>query len=159
MKKITGLVICLVLSLTLFTDSHAQSEAKIKRKIEAMAKEMSEQMVKGVYITKYYADDAISLPNWQPMLEGIDAIKANAETNKNAGLQFTKFQLTPYKITKYDDIVTEIGSYELSLTIPEVPQPVVDKGKYVNVWQIQKNGDLKILVDAWNTDVDPMAPQ
>jgi ketosteroid isomerase-like protein len=32
-----------------------------------------------------------------------------------------------------------------------------DHGKYLTVWEKQKDGSLKVKVETWNSDVDPMS--
>ena len=54
------------------------------------------------------------------------------------------------------EMVIEIGEYAISLTIPGMEMPVADKGKYITVWERQKDGSLKIKIETWNTDVNPM---
>jgi hypothetical protein len=37
--------------------------------------------------------------------------------------------------------------------VPEWP----DNGKYITIWEIQKDGTPKIKVETWNTDNNPWA--
>ena len=159
MKKITLLTSLICLSLFSVTEGIAQKQAEIEAKLEKIAAEMSEKMVKGDFQHDYYADDAISMPEWQPMIEGIEALKANADQMKASGINFTKFELKPLKVIINGKMVTEIGTYDLTMTMPEVPEPISDKGKYLTIWEIQKRGDMKIKVETWNTDMSPMEPQ
>lgn len=151
------LLVCL--SLFMLTETFAQKQADIKAKLEKIAAEMSEKMVKGDLHHDYYADDAISMPEGQPMIEGIDALKANADQMEASGINFTEFELKPSKVMVNGKMVTEIGNYSLVVTMPEVPEPIADKGKYLTIWEIQKDGKLKIKVETWNTDMSPMGPQ
>jgi len=52
--------------------------------------------------------------------------------------------------------VIETGHYDISMQMPKMEQPLNDKGKYITVWQRQSDGSLKILVETWNTDTNPM---
>lgn len=134
---------------------YAQDQAAIEAKIREMNKTFAEQMISGTFTTDQYTPDAISMPNNQPMLQGLDAIKANAEQMKTMGFKFETFEATPVKILVNGKQVTEIGTYSMSMIIPEVPQPVTDKGKYLTLWEIQDDGSLKIKVETWNTDLMP----
>ena len=52
--------------------------------------------------------------------------------------------------------VTEVGHYVVKMQVPGIPEPVTDSGKYVTIWERQKDGSLKIFIDTWNTDTNPM---
>lgn len=143
----------LALSICGLTSAVAQDQAAIEAKINKMAKESSENMVKGVFTTDQYAPDAISMPNNAPILIGLDAIKANMAQMQ--GFKFDTFTTTPTKVMVNGKMVTEIGTYALSMTVPNAPGPVTDKGKYLTIWETQGDGNLKIKVEIWNTDVAP----
>lgn len=46
------------------------------------------------------------------------------------------------------------GAYEMTFNDP-TGKTVSDKGKYVTVWQKQKDGSWKVLLDIFNTDLPP----
>ncbi|MDZ7740833.1 MAG: hypothetical protein U5Q03_03560 [Bacteroidota bacterium] len=54
------------------------------------------------------------------------------------------------------NLIVEIGKYDLTLEMPMMLQPIKDHGKYLTVWEMQKDGSLKIKIETWNTDVNPM---
>ncbi len=159
MKTMKRLVITMFFVSGVSFVLQAQNDSEIETQIKKLAKTLSEQMVSGNWTVEHYAKDAISLPNNSPMLEGIEAIKASQEQMKAAGVKFTSFTATPTKIWVNGNQVTEIGTYELSLTMPQMPAPIKDKGKYLTIWEKQSDGSLKIKVDTWNTDLMPGAPQ
>jgi len=41
--------------------------------------------------------------------------------------------------------------------MPNMDKPMDDYGKYLTVWEKQKDGSLKIKIETWNSDVDPMS--
>lgn len=147
-----ALILCFIF---ISVHSFAQDEAKIEAKIHKMNKKMVEQMLKGEFTTDYYADDAISLPNQQPMLQGIEAIKASNEQAKAAGIKFESFDIKPVKIMINGNMVTEIGTYDMSMKIPNMPELYKETGKYLTLWEIQEDGELKIKVETWNTSSMP----
>lgn len=102
-----------------------------------------------------YTDDAYSLPSYSPMLKGIEAIKEQAEKDKEAAYKFTKFELNTLEVWDADDFVIEVGTYSLTMEMPEMPEPYEDNGKYVTIYEVQEDGSLKIKVDTWNSDVNP----
>lgn len=157
MKTIQQLIILfLFLILILPTTSFAQDNVKdIEKKVMDMTQNMAKQMLAGEYSTEHYTDDAISMPNNSPMLEGIEAIKTSGEQMISMGIKFNKVDFVTKQVIVEGNIAMEIGTYDMDMTIPNVPQTTTDKGKYLTIWEIQKNGDLKIKVETWNTDSPP----
>jgi hypothetical protein len=41
------------------------------------------------------------------------------------------------------------------MTMPNMPAPMEDHGKYLTVWEKQKDGSLKVKVETGNSEVDP----
>ena len=54
-------------------------------------------------------------------------------------------------------MITEIGTYKMNRSMPGMDKPMDDHGKYLTIWEKQKDGSLKIKVETWNSDVDPMS--
>lgn len=160
MKKLS--ILPAFLLFTVFFAVHvalAQSPAEYKAKIEKINKEMTQYMLEGnsEKSMSLYADDAISLPSYEPMHEGIASIrKANQEMIKS-GMKVTAFEPVTLKVMVSGDMITEIGTYKISMSIPGMEAPMNDHGKYITIWEKQKDGSLKVKVDTWNTDVDPMS--
>ena len=159
MKRVNLISVCLLLVI-IFAGSKvfAQSAADYKSKIMMADKEFAKNMLEGGMEKNLhmYAADAISMPNYAPMAEGIEAItKASAEDSKK-GTKYNSFELTAQKIIPNGNQITEIGTYKLNVTVPGMDKPVDDHGKYLNIWEKQKDGSLKIKIETWNSDVDPM---
>jgi ketosteroid isomerase-like protein len=152
----TGLFIVVFLTVNI---AFSQSESEYKSKIEAMNKEMVKDMLAGntAKILTNYTEDAISLPSYQPMAQGLAAIKKSSEEMAKSGVKFTSFTPTIVKVLVNGNHITEIGTYKISMTVPNMPAPMEDHGKYLTVWEKQKDGSLKVKVETWNSDVDPMS--
>lgn len=136
----------------------AQSEDELKRKVEKINKEMAKNMLEGNYTAGYnnYTADAISLPNNSTMLNGLDAIKASGQSMAQSGIKFKSFETTTMQVKSCGNQVTEIGTFKMSMSIPGMPNDYEDHGKYLTIWEKQADGSLKIKVEMWNTDVNPM---
>jgi ketosteroid isomerase-like protein len=159
MKKtfISGCVMIVVL----FTANIAlsQSNSDYKTKIESINKEMAKNMIEGntEKLLSLYTEDAISMPNYQPIQEGIAAIRtANAEMSKN-GVKYNFFTPTTLKVIANGNLITEIGTYKISMSMPNMDKPMEDQGKYLTIWEKQKDGSLKVKIEIWNSDVNPMS--
>ena len=135
----------------------AQSDAELKSKIEKLNGEMAKIMVSGDMEKglSFYTADVISLPNYDKMLSGIDALRKSNEEMKKAGWSVTSFKANTVSVMGSGNSVTELGTYEISFAMKGSDQPMKDAGKYVTIWEKQKDGSLKIKVEIWNTDKYP----
>lgn len=160
MKNVTIKSVSLML-FVLFTTTAAfsQTSAEYKTKIEALNKEMVKNMLAGnsEKMLAMYTEDAISLPSYEPMHDGLPAIKKASEDMAKTGVKFTAFQPTIHKVLVNGDVITEIGTYKITVTVPGMDKPMDDHGKYITIWQKQKDGSLKVKLDTWNSDVNPMS--
>jgi ketosteroid isomerase-like protein len=103
-----------------------------------------------------YTADAISMPSYAPMQEGIAAIRKASEDMAKSGAKYNSFDLKTVKIIPNGNLITEIGTYAINVTVPGMDQPVDDHGKYLTMYEKQKDGSLKIKIEIWNSDIDPM---
>jgi ketosteroid isomerase-like protein len=159
MKRTNVLSACLLLA-TLFSASvaYSQSNSEYKAKIEKMNKEMTKYMLEGntEKTLSLYTDDAISLPSYEPLCDGIAAIRKSSQAMAKSGWKCTAFEPTTLKVMANGNMITEIGTYKISMSMPGMDKPMDDHGKYLTIWEKQKDGSLKVKIDTWNTDVDPM---
>lgn len=106
-------------------------------------------------LMSFYADDAVVLPNYGKKLEGKKAIREKMEADREAGLVFESFTARIDEAWECEGMVYEIGTFALSLSLPDIARPIGEKGKYMTVWRRGKRGTLKILYEIWNTDIEP----
>jgi ketosteroid isomerase-like protein len=154
MKKFLSFVaVLIIISSSLF----AQDVNKIKAQIEKMDKAYTQAMLDKNLdkIMSMYTDDVISLPSYQPMVKGIEKIKELSEAQFKSDWKTTKFELIPTDVLVSGNLAIEVGNYDMTMSGPGVPE-WADKGKYLTVWEIQKDGSLKIKIETWNTDTDPL---
>jgi ketosteroid isomerase-like protein len=149
------LLLCIAISAT------SQSDDQLKEKIVKINKEISKAMLEGnsQVTLGYYAADAISMPNNAKMVQGIEAIKKSNEEMMSSGFKVNSFELNTVMVKEVENMVTEIGNYKMSFSMPGMPEASQDAGKYINIWEKQADGSLKIKVEMWNTDLNPMAQQ
>lgn len=146
----------------LFYAAHLFAQAdkeQMMKKLEQWNKKFSTATISGdnKTILAFYADDAYSLPSYSPMMIGKKAIADGMKMNENPAMKMTKFSLKTYDFWTSGNLMFEIGTYELSMTMSGQKYPVNDHGKYITVYQKQKNGSWKIKADMWNTDMNPWA--
>jgi ketosteroid isomerase-like protein len=153
-KKLFAILFALLFTASLV---NAQDTGELKNKLQMMCDEYSKQMVSGdmAGLWDYYSNDIISLPSYEPMVRGLDAAKASYEKMKASGMKMTKFALTVTDAMQSGDFVVEIGTYKLTMEGGGMDMPWDDYGKYMNLWEVQGDGSMKLKVETWNSDVNP----
>lgn len=154
-KLLTGLFVFVFIASL----SNAQDMDDLKKKVQATNDMFAEKMVAGDVdeLWQHYANDVIAMPSYEPMVKGLDANKKSWEEMKQSGVKMTSFKSTVTDLMKYGDLVVDIGTYNITMSIPGMDQPWSDNGKYMTLWEMQDDGSMKIKVETWNTDVNPWA--
>lgn len=158
MKNLISTVFVLLIAVAFSASVSAQTNEELKAKIEKINKEMQKAMISGNTSAglAYYADDAVSLPNYSKMAQGIEAIKKSNEAMMASGMKITKFETTTLMVSTCEDNIAEIGTYNMSFTMEGAPGEMSDMGKYLTIWKKQSDGSLKITFEMWNADAYPM---
>ena len=159
MKKAVLQIVAIV-AVVFFSSSGAvaQSNEKYKQQIEKINKEMSAAMVAGddAKTMSFYAEDVISMPNFDKMLEGKEALRKSNEAMHHAGWKVKSFNPVTLKVMSAENTITEIGKFKISFAMEGMPQPIEDSGSYVTIWEKQPDGKLLIKVEIWNSDTNPL---
>lgn len=150
--KLTTLII-----IVLFNYESVKSQGMFAR-IDSVRKELSAAIVANdtAKIFSVYTDDAISMPNYSKMAEGLDAIRKSYQEMAGKENKITTYGTTTLKMILCGNIITEIGSYRIAMQMKGQPQPMEDIGKYLTIWEKMKDNSLKIKIEIWNTDKFPM---
>jgi ketosteroid isomerase-like protein len=151
-------LVALGLALAMASAVSAQPAGDLMQEVTAIGDALEEAMVEGDVdsMVAIYAQDAISLPNYGPRLDGITAIRRNFEAMEAAGTKIRSFETSPSDVWESGDQVIEIGTFAISMEMPGMPEPVQDQGKYLTVYIRDAEGKLKIKTDIWNSDLNPM---
>lgn len=137
----------------------AQSEAdKLKAEIGNLNEKLIQAELSGdpASLMGIYSDKVILLPNNEPMTRGAGEMMNKKREEMDAGFKMISMNLTTDEVFPDKLYVTEIGHYDVTMQVPGMDKPMNDKGKYVTIWERQKDGSLKIFIDTWNTDTNPM---
>jgi len=134
----------------------AGSDDKLMQEVTELGDALAEAMLANDVETMLdmYAEDAISLPNYSPRMQGKDAFREHHAQMSAAGMKIISFESEPTDVWQAGNQVIEIGHYAIVLDMPGMPG-IRDKGKYMTVY-VRKGGKLKIKAETWNTDVNPM---
>jgi hypothetical protein len=88
------------------------------------------------------------------MMKGMEAFKENIKNQPP--MEMKSFTITSTDILVSGNFVVDIGTYDIVMNMPEMPTgEMPDKGKYLTLYEIQKDGSLLIKADTWNTDFNP----
>jgi ketosteroid isomerase-like protein len=136
----------------------AQDVDKVKAKIEEMNKVYTKAMIDNDVekMLSMYTEDIISMPSYQPTIKGIAKVRELSEMQAKSGWKTTEFILSITDIIVQGNLAIEIGNYNMKMSGPDVPE-WADYGKYITIWEEQKDGSMKIKVETWNTDTNPWA--
>jgi len=105
----------------------------------------------------YYSDDAIVLPSNATSAATQEAIRnVWKDMLASPGLVIT-WQPTRVQLAKSGDMGWVNGTYELTMNDTS-GKPIDDRGKYLEVWEKQTDGNWKCVADMWNSDLAASAP-
>ena len=104
----------------------------------------------------YYSDDANVMPPNSPVLTGRTSIHALWKGMLGAPGFSGGWKPTKVEVARSGDLAYVTGTYEFNETDAN-GKPMTDKGKYVEVWKKQSDGNWKCIADIFNTDL-PLAP-
>lgn len=99
----------------------------------------------------YYSDDAIVMPPNIPTLTGKEAIRGLWKSM--LGPDFSGgWKVTKVEVARSGDLAYVSGSYEFNEK-DDSGKPITDKGKYLEVWKKQADGNWKCVADMFNSDM------
>ena len=105
----------------------------------------------------FYSDDAIVFPPNAASAATKDAIRNGwKEMFASPGFVIT-WQPTRVKVGKSGQIAWTSGTYELTMNDAS-GKSINDRGKYLEVWEKQTDGNWKCAADMWNSNLAASAP-
>ena len=105
----------------------------------------------------YYSDDAIVLPPNATTAATKEAVRnVWKDMFASPGLAIT-WKPTKVQLAKSGDMGWVSGTYEFTMNDAS-GKPIDDRGKYLEVWEKQTDGNWKCAADMWNSDLAASAP-
>lgn len=104
----------------------------------------------------YYTDDALILPPNMPAIHGKQQGRAMWQGMFSVPGFGGGWKVTKVEVARSGDLGYVTGAYELSETDAS-GKPMVDKGKYLEIWKKQPDGSWKCVADMFNSDLPSMA--
>ncbi len=131
----------------------------------AMFQKLDDKIAKAILagdhktIMDMYVDDVYSLPSYSPMVKGKEALAEHAKKGHEMGMKIKTFSLKVVDVFGSDHQKIVVGKYKMTVMMGS-QGPMPDNGKFMTVWNKQKDGSWKIRAETWNTDNPPpgMAP-
>jgi len=105
----------------------------------------------------YYSADASVLPPNAAIATTKEEIKKIWQDMLASPGFVISWKATKVKVAKSGDLGFVSGTYELTMNDAS-GKPVIDRGKYVEVWQKQADGKWKCGTDTWNSDLPASTP-
>jgi len=102
-------------------------------------------------IVSYYSDDAVLLPPNAPAATGRQAIRASWADLAAPGVSIA-WQASKVEVARSGDLAYSVGTYTLAMKDPQ-GKPIADKGKFMEVWKRQPDGNWKAVADTYNSDL------
>ena len=96
-----------------------------------------------------YTEDTVVMPPNAPPLHGKAALREWAE----ALPPVTEFIGKLDEVLCYGDVAVVRGSYEMSMAIPDLPEPMRDVGSFLEVRERQPDGRWLLARDIFNSDL------
>ncbi|WKN46040.1 hypothetical protein [Tunicatimonas pelagia] len=96
----------------------------------------------------YYHEDAISMPEYQPTLTGIDEITAFYQQIFRQQ-DISILQRTAEEVVRLDSTFVEIGVFSKEYTDLELDTTFVQNGKYWNVWGVRPDSSLVLKGESY----------
>ena len=135
------------------TDLRAEEEALRKLDADWVKAAQSKQVDAWV---AFYSNDAAVLPPNEAMATDRDSIKKSVGGLLGLPGLTISWQPTKVEVARSGDLAYLYGKYEVSFD--EAPgKRTTDRGKIVEIWKKQADGNWKCIVDTWNSDL-PAAP-
>jgi ketosteroid isomerase-like protein len=100
----------------------------------------------------YYSEEAIVLPPNATAAATKETIRNVWKDVLTAPGLVIRWNPTKVKLGSSGDMAWVSGTYELTMNDPS-GKPANDRGKYLEVWEKQPNGNWKCAADMWNSDL------
>ncbi len=118
---------------------------------------MDKAVLDGDYETllKYYTDDVVVMPIFEPPIRGKNALREAYKKNKKAGVKYHAFNAMPEKIWSCGKEVFEYGKFGLAVSSRETEYPSAYYGSYFMFWEKQPNHSYLVKYVITNLDHKP----
>lgn len=104
----------------------------------------------------YYADDAVVMPPNIPALTSKEAIRTLWKSMLGSPDFSGGWKPAKVEVARSGDFAYVSGSYEFNEKDDD-GKPITDKGKYLEIWKKQADGNWKCVADMFSSDLPAVA--
>lgn len=144
------LLVALATACQTQADTRAADEAALKKLDDEWSRAVGARDVEKT--VSFYSDDAVMMPPDIPTLTGREPIRALWRSMLESPSFSGGWQATKIEVARSGDLAYVSGTYEFNET-DAGGRPIADKGKYVEVWKKQADGNWKCVADMFNSDL------
>jgi ketosteroid isomerase-like protein len=105
----------------------------------------------------FYSDDAIVFPPNETSAPTKEAIRNSWKAMLGGPGLVISWQPTKVQVGRAGEMAWVSGTYEMTMN-DAGGKPINDRGKYLEVWQKQADGNWKCAADMWNSDLASSTP-
>lgn len=148
----------LTLAVTYGYAQKLSDASPMKQKIQSLNNKLAQAMIENneSLILSYYTEDAVSLPNYNPMLNGIGAIKKYQQEGEAMGNEIKSMKFVTQSVEEQGNALIEVGTYDITMFVKNMDREIRDQGKYLTIWKKQADGTYKMAYEVWNSDENPV---
>jgi ketosteroid isomerase-like protein len=154
---------CFLLLLALSTACQTQATADTRAADEAALRKLDDEWSKAAgsrdveKTISYYSDDAVVMPPNIPTLSGKEPIRSLWKSMLDSPSFSGGWKVTKVEVARSGDLAYVSGNYEFNEK-DDSGKPITDKGKYLEVWKKQADGNWKCVADMLSSDLPAGAP-
>ncbi|HEU4874743.1 MAG TPA: DUF4440 domain-containing protein [Pyrinomonadaceae bacterium] len=151
--RVTTLVLLFLLSIATACQSAATSatdEATLRKLDDEWSRAIGARDVEKTI--SYYTDDAVVMPPNIPTLTGKEPIRSLWKSMLDSPSFTGGWKATKVEVAQSGDLAYVSGNYEFTEK-DDSGKPITDKGKYLEVWRKQADGNWKCVAGMFNSDL------
>ncbi len=136
------------------SDTRAADEAALRKLDEEWSKAAGAREVDKT--VSYYTDDAVVMPPNIPTLTGKEAARDLWKSMLSSPSFSGGWKATKVEVARSGDLAYVSGTYEFNEK-DDSGKPLTDKGKFLEVWKKQSDGNWRCVADMFNSDLPALA--
>jgi ketosteroid isomerase-like protein len=132
------------------SDTRASDEAALRKLDDEWSRAAGSRDVDKTI--SYYTDDAVVMPPNIPTLTGKEPIRSLWKSMLDSPSFSGGWKATKVEVARSGDLAYVSGNYEFNEK-DDGGKPITDKGKFLEVWKKQEDGNWKCVADMFSSDL------
>ena len=144
------LLLSLSIACRATSDTRATDEAALRKLDDEWSKAAGSRDVEKTI--SYYSDDAVVMPPNIPTQTGKEPIRTLWKSMLSSPTFSGGWKVTKVEVARSGDLAYVSGDYEFNEK-DDKGKPLQDKGKYLEVWKKQADGNWMCVADMFSSDL------